>query len=126
VIKAPSSLSFAAFDGQAAEELKGSFVAERLMRADGVVDAFTGTGLAIDGVDGPGGERPDFIELLGVSALGAFDRAIELGRAGRDHEQAQPISLLASETVPSVPDAQRAQRNSLGLIILCKSNFDFQ
>jgi hypothetical protein len=66
------------------------------VRADGVVDAFPGTGLTIDGVDGPGGESEDFIELLGVSALGAFDRAIELGRAGREHEQAQPISLLAS------------------------------
>jgi hypothetical protein len=83
------------------------------VRADGVVDAFPGTGLTIDGVDGPGGESADFIELLGVSALGAFDRAIELGRAGREHEQAQPISLLASETVPSVPDAQRAQRTRL-------------
>jgi hypothetical protein len=58
------------------------------MRADGVVDAFLGTGLTIDSVDGPGGERADIIQPLGVSALGAFDRAIGLGRTGREHEQA--------------------------------------
>jgi hypothetical protein len=53
------------------------------MRADGVVDAFLGTGLTIDSLDGPGSERADIIQPLGVSALGAFDRAIELGRMAK-------------------------------------------
>jgi hypothetical protein len=73
MIKAPRSLSFAASDRQAAEELKGSLVAERLMRADGVVDAFPGTGLAIDGVDGPSGERgvPSH-KLIHADFIGGF------------------------------------------------------
>lgn len=52
-----------------------------------------------------------------MSALGAFDRAIELGRTGGSTNRRQPISLLASERVLSVADAQRAQRTRLAKML---------
>lgn len=35
----------------------------------------------------------DLVELLGVSAIGAFDGAVELGGTWRKHEQAQAVLL---------------------------------
>ncbi len=55
-------------------------VTESLVRADGVVDAFPGLEIAIEGREL---ERvgDDLIELLGMGTRGAFDPAIEFGRA---------------------------------------------
>jgi hypothetical protein len=56
-------LSFAAC---ATPELQRSEVAQRLMRAHGVVDAHPGAGLAVEGGDTKIAERADLIELLGM------------------------------------------------------------
>ena len=58
-----------------AKELLGGKVAEGLVRSDGVVDAFPGLELLVDGVH-PQGELDDFIELLRVGALGPFHSAV--------------------------------------------------
>src|SRR5579859_4001044 len=87
----PRRRSFAAC---ATQELKRSEIAQRLMRAHGVVDALPGAGLTIEGGDAEVAERAQFIELLGMRALGALDRAVESGRARRQHEQA-PTAALA-------------------------------
>src|SRR6266849_6370686 len=42
------------------------------------------------------GASGDLVELLGVGAVGAFDGAVEFGRARREHEQVQ-AALLASQ-----------------------------
>ncbi len=72
----------------------GGEIAESLMGADGVVGTFPVTQFAIQLFEFER-IRGDLIKLLGVSAIGAFDRAVEFGRTGRQHEQVQP-ALLAS------------------------------
>jgi len=69
-------------------------VAERLMRGDGVVDLFPMPQLAIEcfHLQRTGG---NLVELLAVGAVGAFDGAIERGRAREEHEQVR-TALLAS------------------------------
>jgi hypothetical protein len=49
--------------------------------------------LAIEFVDLQRAEG-DLVKLLGVSAVGAFDRAIEFGGTRRKHEQAQAMLLI--------------------------------
>jgi hypothetical protein len=58
------------------------------MRPHGVVDLFPLPQLAVEFLHLQRAGR-DLIELLGVIALGALDRAVELGRAWRMHEQVQ-------------------------------------
>ena len=70
-----------------------SEVAEGLMRADGVVDFFPLTEFAIELVHLQRTRR-DLVELLGVSTIGTFNRAVEFGRAWRQDEQMQ-TALLA-------------------------------
>jgi hypothetical protein len=48
-----------------------------------------------------------------VSALGAFDRAIELARAGRSTNRRSQFLCWQVRRFPSLPDAQRAQRTRL-------------
>jgi len=64
------------------------------MRTDGVVDLFPLPQLAIEFFHFQRAGR-DLVELLGVGAVGAFDGAVELGRARGEHEQVQ-AALLAS------------------------------
>jgi hypothetical protein len=64
------------------------------MRADGVIDPFPLPQLAVEFVHLQR-VRGDLVELLGVGAVGAFDGAIEFGRAWRQDEQMQ-TALLAS------------------------------
>src|SRR5437870_4208654 len=77
---------------QAVTELEWGEVAERLVGADGVVDVVPGGQIGPEGGGGGLGVG-DLVELLGVGALGAFDGAVELGAARREHEQAQPEAL---------------------------------
>jgi hypothetical protein len=56
------------------------------MRADGVVGVFPLAELGVEGRNRPGA-RGHLVELLGMRALGAFHRAVELGTAGRPREQ---------------------------------------
>jgi len=63
------------------------------VRAHGVVDLFPLSEFAVEFFHLQG-TRGDLIELLGVGAVGAFDRAIEFRRTRRQHEQAQ-ATLLA-------------------------------
>src|SRR6185437_9318516 len=62
--------------------LERGAVAEGLMRADGVVDALPNAQLAVEGGEAPIGGG-DLMELLGMGAVGAFDMAVEFGRAWR-------------------------------------------
>jgi hypothetical protein len=64
------------------------------MRADGVVDFLPMTEFAIEFVHLQGTGR-DLVELLGVGAIGAFDGAVEFGRARRQDEQME-TALLTS------------------------------
>src|SRR5713226_5471344 len=64
------------------------------MRADGVVNVFPVPQLTIEFFHFQGASG-DLVELLGVGAVGAFDGAVEFGRARRKHEQVQ-TALLAS------------------------------
>lgn len=73
-------------------ELLWSEVAERLVRTDGVVGAFPGAELTVEFRHGPAIRR-DFVKLFVVGAVGAFDRAVEFGRARREHEQGQSAGL---------------------------------
>ena len=65
-----------------AEELKGSEIAEGLVGTDGIVDGLPVAKGPVEGI-----HRQvtvvEFIELLGVGALGPFNMAIELARAGK-------------------------------------------
>src|SRR3989337_1461854 len=65
----------------------GRPVAQGLMRSDGVVHLLPGQELPIELWYRPV-QVPDFVELLGVGPLGAFYRAVELGGAGRQDEEA--------------------------------------
>src|ERR1700675_2761781 len=76
------------------QELAGSEVAERLMRTHGVVDFLPLAQFAIELFHFQGTGR-DLVKLLGVSAVGAFDGAVEFGGAGRQHEQMQAASLAS-------------------------------
>ena len=70
------------------EELLRSSVAPGLMGADGVIGPFPGLQLLVErgDLERAGG---DLIALLRVGAVGTFDVAMELGRAGRQDEPAQ-------------------------------------
>ena len=57
------------------------------MRAHGVVDPLPGAGLTVEHGDVEVAEGAEFVELLGMGALGALDRGVEPGRTGRSHEQ---------------------------------------
>ena len=57
------------------------------MRGGRVIDALPGADLTVETLDRKAVEGAQFIELLGMLALGALDRTIELGRARRQHEQ---------------------------------------
>ena len=100
------------------EELKRGKVTESLVRAHGIVDAFPSPEIAIEGgeLERVGDNR---IELLGMGTLGAFDPAIELGRAGRQDEQAQAALLagpfeLGGELAAAVDlDGPQRERHSL-------------
>ncbi len=63
------------------------------MRPDGVVDSFPLAELTIELFHFERANR-DLVKLLGVSAVGALHRAVEFGRARRQHEQVQ-APLLA-------------------------------
>ncbi len=55
------------------------------MRADGIVDSLPVAEFAVEFFHLQGTGR-DLVELLGVGAIGAFDRAVELGGARRKDE----------------------------------------
>jgi hypothetical protein len=55
------------------------------MRADGVVDVFPVAEFTVEFVHLQGIGR-DLVELFGVGAMRAFDRAVELGGARRKDE----------------------------------------
>ena len=76
-----------------AQELLRGEVAESLMRTDGVVDLFPLAEFAIEFFHFQRASG-DLVELLGVGAVGAFDGAVEFGRARGQHEQMQ-AALLA-------------------------------
>src|ERR1700674_317834 len=63
------------------------------MRADGVVDFFPVAKFAVEFFHLERAGR-DLVELLGVSAIGAFDGAVEFGRTWRQDEQME-ATLLA-------------------------------
>jgi hypothetical protein len=65
------------------------------MRTHGVVDLFPVPQLTIEFFHLQRASR-DLVELLGMGAVGAFDGAIEFGRAQGQHEQMQ-ATLLAGE-----------------------------
>jgi hypothetical protein len=68
------------------EEVVRREIAERLMRALGVVDMLQASELGGQMRDVPvAGDH--LIELLVVRAMGAFEVAVESGRAGREHEE---------------------------------------
>ena len=60
---------------------------------DGVVNALPAAGLTVETLDREAVEGTQLVELLGMRALRALDRAVELGRARRQHEQAQAAAL---------------------------------
>src|SRR6478672_2174338 len=64
------------------------------MRANGVVDLFPVAEFAIELFHFQRAEG-DLVKLLGVSAVGAFDGAVEFGRTWRKNEQVK-AALLAS------------------------------
>jgi hypothetical protein len=70
------------------QELLGSVITEGLVRADGVVGLFPGLELMVELGDRERA-RGDFIKFLRMGAIGSFDLAVEFGRAGRKHEEAQ-------------------------------------
>ena len=68
------------------EKFERGEIAERLMRADGVVDVFPAAELGMEMRDVPVlGDH--LIELLVVRATGAFEVTVESGRTGRNHEE---------------------------------------
>ncbi len=72
------------------------------MRADGVVDLLPMPQLAIELFHLQRTGR-DLVKLLAVGAMGAFDGAIEFGRARRQHEQVQaalPAGLFETVALP--------------------------
>src|ERR1700675_3202723 len=71
------------------QELAGSEVAERLMRTHGVVDFLPVAQFAIELFHFQGTGR-DLVKLLGVSAVGAFDGAVEFGGAGGSTNRCRP------------------------------------
>src|SRR6266851_4681474 len=62
---------------------------EGLMRTDGVVDAFPVAEFAIELVHLQRARR-GLVELLGVGAVGAFDRAVEFGECGGSTNRCRP------------------------------------
>src|SRR5262249_29982949 len=99
--------------GQSSEELARRAIAQGLMRPDGVVDPFPFREWAIDRRYGPL-ELGDLVEFLGVGPLGAFDVAIELRGARRQHEEAPPSPLTGllelGEELRAPVDLDGAQR----------------
>ena len=87
------TLSFLSLGWELQQKLVGRKVAQRLVGAHRVIDAFPGAQLTIERFQfrRAGG---DLIELLAVGAVGALHRAVEFRRAGREDEQAQ-AALLA-------------------------------
>ena len=65
------------------------------MRADGIVDFFPVPQLAIELLHFQRAGR-DLVELLGVGAVGAFDGAVEFGRARGKDEQVHKTGHRAS------------------------------
>ena len=107
------------------EELLGSQVAEGLVRADGVIDFFPLPQFAVEGVEVQG-IGMDLIELLGVGAVDALDRAIEFGGAGRQDEQQQSALLaglleLGGELAAAVDLAGRGWGKACGAA-RCRGN----
>ncbi len=76
------------FGARLGEELLGVSAAEGLVRAEGVVGPLPVEPFLVE-VRNLERARSDFIELLGLGALGAFDGAVEFGRAGREDEPLQ-------------------------------------
>src|SRR5579875_3326337 len=77
------------------------------MRADGIVGLFPGAKFAIELGEGKrkGG---DLVELLGMSAVGALDPAVEFGRAGRQDKELDAALLTGlleagRELAPAIP-----------------------
>jgi len=82
-------------DGKVLKALQGRTIGKGLMRADRVVDALPGARRAIEGRHVPG-QVVDFVKLLGVRALDAFDGPVELGTLGRQYEQVDPGPLTGA------------------------------
>src|SRR5215813_11711079 len=82
-------------DAKTTEELQRRSIVERLMGPDGVVRLLPGAELGIERVQMPV-TVGHLVELLGVSALGAFHGAIELRTPRRQDEQpdAGPLTGL--------------------------------
>ena len=74
------------------DEFRGSLVVQSLVRSDGVIDMLPVLEFAIESreLQGAGG---DFIELLGMGAVGAFDGAVEFWGSRRENEQTKSASL---------------------------------
>jgi hypothetical protein len=83
------------------EELLRSSVAEGLMGADGVVGPLPVLEFLVEpgDLERAGG---DLIEFLRMGALGALDRAVEFGRAGRQVSLLKTSSRLKSLTLSRV------------------------
>ena len=62
------------------------------MRADGVVDLFPVAEFTVECFHLQGAGR-DLVRLFGVGAIGAFDRAVELGGARRKDEEMETALL---------------------------------
>jgi hypothetical protein len=74
------------------QELLGRLVRQALLGADSIVHPFPGKGLTVELSHCPA-EVSHLVELLGVGSVGPLHVAIELGRAGWQHEQVQPPLL---------------------------------
>ena len=88
------TLDFLLLRFPALQEFERGEIAERLVRAHGVVDVFPTTKLGIELRDvlAVGNH---LIKLLVVRAMRAFDLPIEFRRTRREHEERQ-VALLAS------------------------------
>jgi transposase len=105
--------------GPMGEELLRSSVAEGLMGADGVVGPLPVLEFLVErgDLERAGG---DLIKLLRMGALGALDRAVEFGRAGRQDKEPQPALLAGvfegGGELTAAVDLHRADREGHALL----------
>ena len=101
------------------EELLRSSVAKGLVGADGVVGPLPVLEFLVErgDLERAGG---DLIEFLRVRTLGAFDRAVELGRAGRQDKELQaallPSVFEGGGELTAAVDLHRADREGQALL----------
>ena len=88
------TLDFLLLRFPALQEFERGEIAERLVRAHGVVDVFPTTKLGIELRDVPAVGN-HLLKLLAVRAMRAFDLPIKFRGTRREHEERQ-VALLAS------------------------------